>query len=98
MGYEARSDSGVQASWYILPTAEGRSNRPIVAGRAFHADRSRNARTDIVNEVFTLAFSREAETSILDFTCTHFTTVAPLNPVLQFKPFQVQDRTVRSRF
>jgi transposase len=36
------------------------------------------------------AFSRDAETSILDFTRTHFTILAPLNPLLQFQQCQVQ--------
>lgn len=35
--------------------------------------------------LFTLAFSRDAETRILDFTRTHFTILAPLNSLLQFQ-------------
>jgi hypothetical protein len=95
----ARSDSGVQASWYILTTAEGAFDRQIVARRTFHGvDRNATARTVIVNEVFMLTFSRDAETGVLNFTRTHFPIVAPVNPLLQFKPCQVQDRTVLLRF
>ena len=105
MYHDARTPLSLRATYHLHPRYDdvemtgycvrvrikGAFDRQIVARRTFHrADRNATART--------LMFPRDAETSVPNFTRTHFPIVAPVNPLLQFKPCQVEDRTVLVRF
>jgi hypothetical protein len=85
----------------VLIYPADRRGRSIVHRRRawFHgAERSPSARTVIVNDVVHARVSRDAETSILDFTRTHFTILALSIHSCSSSGARSQDRTVLLQF